>query len=283
MRIDKDGIEERLALTPIPPGNYGSLVAADKALFWLSSPTGGTKANLAGAEITNQDLEVKTVVEDVESYEPTADGKKLLVRKGETFYVIDASPKPAELEKNDVDLSTWALSVIPREEWRQMFTEAWRLERDYFYDPGMHGLDWKSMRAKYAPLVDRVTNRAELSDVLAQLVSELSALHIFVYGGEFRSGPDKAEISTLGAVLRRDERAGGYRVEHIYRSDPDEPGRAGPLARPGVNVADGDVITMVNGVPALETADIGAVLRRQAGRQVLLRVQSVRRAATRAM
>jgi tricorn protease len=274
VRIDKEGIEQRLALTPIPAGNYGSLVAIDKALFWLSAPTGGTKADLAGAEITNQDLEVKTVVEGVESFEATPDGKKLLVRKGETFYVIDAAAKPAELEKNDVDLSAWALSVIPREEWRQMFIEAWRLERDYFYDPDMHGVDWKSMRAKYEPLVDRVTNRAELSDVLAQLVSELSALHIFVYGGEFRSGKDAVELSTLGAVLRRDERAGGYRVEHVYRSDPDEPGRAGPLARPGVNVTDGDLITMVNGVPALDAADIGALLRRQAGRQVLLRVQA---------
>ncbi len=225
VRIDKEGIQERLALTPIPPGNYGSLVAVDKALFWLSTQTGAAKADLAGAEITNQDLEVKTVVEGVTSYEATADGKKLLVRKGETFHVIDASPKEAELEKNDVDLSTWALSVIPREEWRQMFTEAWRLERDYFYDPGMHGVDWDAMRKKYEPLVDRVTNRAELSDLLAQLVSELSALHIFVYGGEFRSGPDKAEPSTLGAVLRA-RRTGRRLSRRAYL--PFRPRRARP-------------------------------------------------------
>ena len=132
-----------------------------------------------------------------------------------------------------------------------MFVEAWRLERDYFYDRGMHGVDWAAMREKYLPLVDRVTTRAALSDAIAQMVSELSALHIFVRGGDLRTGPDDVIPGALGARLRRDPAAGGYRVEHVYRSDPDEPGRAGPLRRPGVDVGEGDVIEMINGTPTL--------------------------------
>ncbi len=97
-----------------------------------------------------------------------------------------------------------------------MFTEAWRLERDYFYDRQMHGVDWAAVRAKYAPLVDRVTDRAELSDVLAQMVSELSALHIFVCGGDERTGKDDVAPASLGARTVRDAAGGGYRVEHIY-------------------------------------------------------------------
>ena len=147
-----------------------------------------------------------------------------------------------------------------------MFTEAWRLERDYFYDRGMHGVDWAAMKAKYLPLVDRVTDRAELSDILAQMVGELSALHIFVRGGDLRRGADQVTPASLGATFARDEKAGGYRVEHIYKTDPDIPDELAPLARVNVNVREGDVIEAINGVPTLSARDINALLARP-GRQ----------------
>jgi tricorn protease len=130
------------------------------------------------------------------------------------------------------------------------------------------------MLEKYLPLVDRVTTRHELSDLIAQMVSELSALHTFVYGGDMREGPDEIRTASLGALLSRDREAGGYRVDHIYRVDPDEPERRGPLSRPGVDVAEGDVIAMINGTPTLSVPDINALLRNQAGKQILLRVRS---------
>src|ERR1044072_1248905 len=114
-----------------------------------------------------------------------------------------------------------------------MFREAWRLERDYFYDTRMHGVDWPAMFEKYHPLSLRVTSRSELDDLLAQMVSELSALHTFVYGGEHRRGEEDVEVASLGAVLARTEAGavpGGWRVERIYRSDPDLPTAAGPPA-----------------------------------------------------
>ena len=110
-------------------------------------------------------------------------------------------------------LGDWAFRLDPRDEWRQMFTEAWRLERDYFYDRNMHGVDWTAMKAKYLPLVDRVTDRAELSDILSQMVGELSALHIFVRGGDARRGADQVQPASLGATFARDEKAGGFRVD----------------------------------------------------------------------
>ena len=117
-----------------------------------------------------------------------------------------------------------------------MFVESWRLMRDYFYDRKMHGLDWPAIREKYLPLVDRVTDRAELSDLIADMMGELSALHIFVVGGDFREGPDHVQLAGLGALLSREENRGGYRIEHIYRSDPDYPERVSPLARPGLDL-----------------------------------------------
>jgi len=148
------------------------------------------------------------------------------------------------------------------------------MERDYFYDPGMHGVDWVGVREKYLPLVDRVTTRDELSELIGRAVGELSALHTSVKGGDHRRGPDRVDVAELGARLHRDVRAGGYRIEHIYRSDPDYPEERAPLADPDLEIEEGDLIVAVNGIETLSVPYFGKLLRNQAGRQVRLRVQS---------
>jgi tricorn protease len=277
-RVVLDGIARRLVQVPAPAGNYSSLSTDGKRLYLVSRSSGSeAKPALRTMAIESVRPALDTFMVGVRSYELSADGKKMLVRKvgSPDLFVVDAGAKaPADLSKSRVDLSGWVLHFDPREEWRQMFADAWRLERDYFYDRGMNGVDWNAMRAHYAPLVERVTDREELSDVLAQMVSELSALHIFVYGGDLRRGIDSVLPASLGARLARDEARGGYRVDHIYRADPDEPRNLSPLSRYGVNVSEGDVITAVNGVPTLSTSDIGALLRSQANREVLLGVRS---------
>ena len=127
---------------------------------------------------------------------------------------------------------------------------------------------------KYSPLLDRVTDRAELSDLVHEMVGELAALHIVVQGGDRREAPDRIKIAGLGAALERDEPRGGWRVEHVYRSDPDYPHRLSPLDRPGVDVKKGDIIELINGVATLSVPHPCALLRNQAGKQVLLRVKS---------
>jgi C-terminal processing protease CtpA/Prc/Tol biopolymer transport system component len=206
---------------------------------------------------------------------PSPDGKKLMVRKGEDFYVIDSSSDAAaKLDDKQVNLKDWTFSLIPREEWRHMFTEAWRLERDYFYDPKLHGVDWPGLLQRYLPLADRVTTRGELSDLISQLVGELSALHIFVVGGDFRKGPDEIMPASLGAALVRDEQAGGYRIEHVYKSEPDYVNRLSPLAKPGLGVKEQDVILAIDGVPTLSAPLPAVLLRNKAGKQALLRIRS---------
>ncbi len=156
-----------------------------------------------------------------------------------------------------------------------MFTEAWRLERDYFYDRGMHGLDWPAIKAKYQPLVDRVTDRDELSDVLAQMVSELSALHIFVRGGDRagRAGPRDAGLARRPAG-QRDEAAGGYRVDHIYRTDPDRPDRlVAAASSPAWTCRRATSSRWSTACQPLSVPDVGMLLRNQADKQVLLRVK----------
>jgi tricorn protease len=203
----------------------------------------------------------------------SADGRKLLIRKGDDFYVIPSdAAAPAKLETK-VKLDDWTFAVQPREEWRQIFTEAWRMMRDYFYDRSMHGVNWTGMLQKYLPLVDRVSDRAELSDVLEAMVAELSTLHIFVGAGDEREGTDDIEPGSLGAVLRREEAAGGWRIEHVYRADPDYPDRLAPLARPGLNVEEGDVLLSINGRSTLSVIDPAVLLRNQVGKQTLLEIK----------
>lgn len=273
VEIEPAGIEQRLYDVPVAPGNYSNLVVNDKALFWISREADEGKAALQGMEITNEKPEVKTVLADIKSAELSGDGKKFLIHKGDALHIIDAKASPADTSKSAVDLSAWSMSISPRDEWRQVFREAWRLERDYFYDTNMHGVDWKATYDRYVPLVDRVATRAELSDVIAQMVSDLSALHIFVRGGDTRSGDENINPASLGAVLERDEAAGGYRVVHIYKHDPDEPDQASPLAKPGVDVVEGDVLTSINGVATLSVPDVALLLRQKAGRQVLVHVK----------
>jgi tricorn protease len=281
--VDLAGIQQRLTELPLPAANYEALSVNGSRLFWLSHQTNLERtAALQSLEIGNSDFTPKTLVDDVRSYELAADGKQLLLRKGNALYVIDASSSAgASLDKAQVNLADWSFPLDPREEWRQMFDEAWRLERDYFYDPRMHGLDWPAVRAKYRPLVDRVTDRAELSDLLAQMVSELSALHIYVYGGDLRDGTDQAAPASLGAELTRDSAAGGWRVSHVYGADPDYPTALAPLAQQGVDVRAGEVIQLINGVSTLSVEHPGELLRRQAGKQVLLRVAPARGGPTR--
>lgn len=272
--IDLVGLPARISEVPVAPGNYSNLSVSEKRLFWMTYDTGGAKSHLQTMDISNEDPKPKSFAEDIRSYELSLNGKKILIHKGENFYAEDAgSGPPAKLDKS-VDLRNWTFSIQPRNEWRQMFVEAWRLERDYFYDRNMHGVDWPAALKKYLPIVDRVTDRAELSDLIGDMVSELAALHIYVVGGDHRQPPDNVRPAALGAQLVRDDPRGGWRIEHIYKTDPDYPDKLPPLARPGVEVKEGDVIEMINGVPTLSVPHPYALLRNQAGRQVLLRVKS---------
>ncbi len=276
VHIEWDGLAERLIKIPVPAGNYRDLAANAGRLFWVRYQRGTWRTGtLLSMEIGDLDTLKTTLSSDVRSYELSGDGQRILVREGDRLFVTGANSGSAPDRDSDaVDLGHWTFTLRPPEVWRQMFIESWRLERDYFYDPDMHGLDWPAILEKYLPLVDRITCRAELSDLQAQMASELSALHTWIWGGDHRGADDPPGVASLGAVLDRDEEAGGYRIAHIYLTDPDLPGERSPLLRPGVEVAEGDIIVTINGQSTLAAPHIGVLLRNQEGRQVRLQVLS---------
>jgi len=281
VNIDFNELASRLNEVPVPPANYSDLQAGEKRLCWLDRDEGAPpKENLACVDIANKGDPPETVLADVKDFELSLDRKKLLVAKGDDFYILDSDVKaaalsdPKALPKAKMDLSRWTFDTNPRAEFRELFVDAWRLERDYFYDRHMQGVDWKAMRDRYLPLVDRVADRDDLNEVIAQMVSELSALHIFVFGGDSRKPADDVALASLGARLRRDEQAGGFVVEHLYLHDPDLPNEAPPLARPDSIVREGEVIISIDSENSLSAPDERALLRGKTGRQVLLRVKS---------
>ena len=147
-----------------------------------------------------------------------------MVRTAKDLYVVDAGAKaPTEMAKSAVPLKDWSFSFNPRDEWRQMFVEVWRLERDYFYDRDMHGVDWPAMRAKYPPLVERVTDRSELADLVVRWSANCPRFTSSCAAATSDVAPTRSHPASLGARFVRDEPKRRLAVEHIYRADPDLP------------------------------------------------------------
>ena len=189
------GFRQRLFEVPVPSGNYERLSMNEKYLYWMESETSvEPKKKLMALEIKNTDIKPKMIMEDIKDYELASGREKNPDLEKRCFAICNRCEWSTARRSGDgkVDLKNWTFTVQPREEWRQMFVEAWRLERDFFYDPHMHGLNYKGLLEKHLPLVDRVSDREELADLISDLVGELSALHIYVFGGDKRKGPDKS-------------------------------------------------------------------------------------------
>ena len=272
-----EGLSERLYEVPMPAGNYSKLSTDGKRLYFVVTETAvDRKLSLRSVAIEAPNPApppIELFFDEIRSYQLTQDRKKLLVRKANELFVFDvgkAAPPVPEHAKFAVNLRDWTIQVDPREEWKQMFVDAWRLHRDFFYDKNMHGASWVKVRAKYEPLMVRVTDRAEVSDVLAQMSAEAVALHSQIGASDLRKGEDTVDVAGIGADVVKT--AQGFRVARIVGGDPELLEERSPLARPEVNVKVGETITAANGVTASSAISIGELLRNQSGKQVLLSI-----------
>lgn len=283
--IDEDGLMERVREVPVPAGNYKNLVVTDKALYYhrvgpgMDVYYGGGAPNEDNPALMmtpiDEKAEQKVFADKINSFVTSFNNKYAVLRQGSNHYVVEFGTSPVtDLSKNQLNLSGWKFAVDPREDWKQIYTDAWRMERDYFYDRNMHGVDWDAMYEKYLPLVDRVTTRRELSDVMGELIGELSVLHTSVGGGDLRNGEDQIQFGMLGARFSKNEKLRGYTIDHIFLSDPDYPNEMSPLSHPDVNISKGDVITHIDGVSVMDGPDLLYLLRDKANKQVRIKVLS---------
>jgi tricorn protease len=270
--IDLDGFEGRAIELPVDRGNFADLAVADEGkLVYTRRPPSGTDGKgsleIFDPAAKKDEDRVKTVVSGIDSFRISADGKKLLVVKDHDYALVD--PKPEQKLDAKVSLDGLAVTVDPRAEWRQMFDEAWRLERDFFYDPHMHGVDWRAVHDQYASMLPDCATRQDLSYVIREMISELNVGHAY-YRPEAQEGIPSVSVGMPGADF---ELAGGaYRFARIYRGAPWDADARGPLGEPGIDVAEGDYLLAVNGVPVDATKSPWAAFQGLADQVVTLTV-----------
>jgi tricorn protease len=270
VEIDLDGFEARAVVLPPEAGNYSGLRAIKGKLLYRRQPrTGASDKKSPVVYYDLDEREEKTVIDDVDGFEASHDGTKLFVRKESKFGIIDTKPNQ-KLEKT-MPTSELEAPVDPRAEWQQMFADAYRFERDYFYDPGMHGVDWARMRAQYARLLDDAVTRWDVNFVLGELIAELNASHTYRGGGD-EEEPASRGVGMLGADFEVAD--GAFRVTRIVRGGAWDADVRSALAEPGVNVSEGEYVLAVNGVPLDTAKDIYASFDGLADKTVLLTVNA---------
>lgn len=283
--IDFVGLRERLYEVPLPPGNFSRLGSDGKRLYFLASDVDAEpKRRLMTLAIDDARAKPEVFSEDVASYELSHDLKKVLLQRRSVgplgrsleLFVFDAAAKaptsPEQLSKGRVDMSGLTFELDPRDEWRQIFDDAWRLHRDTYYDPNLRGIDWKALRTKFAPLVERISERSELDDILAQMIAELRLLHSQVGGADLRTGSDAIDVAALGVDV--EPVVDGLKITRHYSGDPELIEERSPLTRAESRVEVGEIITAVNGQSVKTANDLARELRNRGNRQVLLALRA---------
>jgi tricorn protease len=288
VKVDLDGIHDRLVALDIPSANYSNLRMISDRIFYMRRTVADDRGDDDDAgpdsrryHLCSYSLEDRkeTVHGDVSNYEITFDGKKMLVKIGKEYAMIDLPKDKIELkdEKAGKDfrlkLTGLDMKLDRHAEWTQIYNEAWRHMRDFFYAPNMNGVDWKAMRDKYAALVPFVNHRNDLTYLMGELIGELNNGHAYVGGGERPETP-RIKLGLLGAQLSRDPATKAYKIERILPGENWRKNARSPLTAIGVNVKAGDYILAVNGTPVSSLANIFDALIGTADKQVILRVNS---------
>ncbi|MCH8619148.1 S41 family peptidase [Undibacterium sp. TS12] len=275
--IQYAGLAERLYQVPLAYGNYRELAVDDKRLYFTEQEGSDGKATLKTLAISKNSPQPEIFAGNIRQFDLSADKKHVFYRNQvgtgpSEFYIVEAGARqPQDISKSRVNISDWSFFLNPKLEWQQIYADAWRMHRDFLFDDKMRGVDWNKVRSKYSPLVDRVTDRAELNDVLGLMASEVSTLHSQTRPGDVRRVAPEGQAASLGAVLSRTN--AGYRIDHIYHTEPELPSELPPLSQPDLDIREGDVITAINGQPVLEARDISDLLTNQADKQVLMHVK----------
>ncbi|HPT02405.1 MAG TPA: S41 family peptidase [Bacteroidales bacterium] len=266
IKIDPDGIQQRIIELPVEASNYFNLAAVDDKVYYNQRTDKGLSLKMFDLKNKKETELASGMVFDI-----TANHKKMLLVQGPKYAIIDLPGSKINVEKY-IDLSDVKVWVNLHEEWKQIYDEAWRQMRDFFYVPNMHGLDWKAMHDKYAVMVPYVNNRNDLTYLIGELISELSVGHAYINGGE-RKPIERIDLGLLGARLSRDA-SGYYRIDSILQGENWDPGLRSPLTMMGVGAGKGDFITAVNGMPTNEMPDIYQALIGTAGRNVEITLNS---------
>ena len=266
VQIDFDGLSQRILALDVPERAYSRLHSGSEGVvFYLESIPNEPRPSLH--RYTLEEREAETFLEGVSDFAVSADGSKLLYRSGETFGIVDATGT-AKVGDGKLNTASISMKIDPRAEWQQIYNEAWRIKRDFFYDAEMQGADWPAMRAKYASFLEDVAHRADLTYLLNLLIGETVSGHTRTGGGD-RPQPDRVSVGLLGADFSFTN--GAFRITKIYEGENWNPDLRAPLTEPGLDVEVGDYVLAVNGQPILGPNLYGA-FEGTAGKQTRLSI-----------
>ncbi|MBK9118074.1 MAG: PD40 domain-containing protein [Phycisphaerales bacterium] len=264
-----EGFEARAIVLPVGRGTYYGLAVNDEnhLLYLRRGPPGardGTELKIFN--LGDEKKEEKTVLADVGGYDLSADGKKVLVRKGNKFHIVEARAG----QKTDEAVPADELHVLidPRAEWRQLVRDTWRIFRDYFYVENLHAVDWYGQYEQYAALLDDCISRDDVAYIIREMISELNVGHAYYHVGMHEAAPVSLSVGLLGADFALEN--GAYRIARILGGAPWDADARSPLALPGVDVKVGEYLLAVNGVPLDPTRDPWAAFQGLAGKTVQL-------------
>ncbi len=265
VKVDTDGIQNRIVGLEITPGNYRNIRMVDDRIFYLRRTAGDDvgeddddgdgrdrKSHLCSYSLEDRK---ETVIGDVNDYQITFDGKKMLVKIKKDYAIIDLPKDKIETKDHEHKIEGLDMQLDRHAEWNQIYFECWRHMRDFFYSPTMNGVDWKAMRDKYAALVPFVNHRNDLTYLLGELIGELNSGHTYVAGGE-RPDTPRVKLGLLGAELSRETATRAYKIDRILPGENWDKHTRSPLTAVGVNVKAGDYILAINGTPVSSLANL---------------------------
>jgi tricorn protease len=268
MRIDLDGMMARAVAVPVDAANIAQMDAAGQTIIYLTQPIAMIEGELKGEKPALHIYDfvrrkAAVVSEDVDSYALSGDGSKILIKHEKDYTVIDAKPDATHDHDttHQLDLNHLSMLVDPRVEWTEMFDNAWRLERDFFFSPVMNGQNWQALHDQYARLVPLLGSREDLNWLIGQLLGELGNSHTYVGGGDDGDTTPKLHPALLGVDWALDRASGRYRLATIYPGDNTRNAYRSPLSEPGLAVKAGDYVLAINGQELRAPADPDALLQ----------------------
>ena len=272
VKVDIENIGQRIVATPIPARDYRAMLAGKEGtLFLLENPPGPASDGPPHNAIWKFELKTQKtdkVVSGVRAFDVSRDGEKMLFREGDKWTIAGTSGPPKSGE-GALKMDDMEVRVDSRAEWKQMYHEVWRIERDFFYDPNLHGLNWQAAEKKYAPYLEQVASRDDLNYLFQEMLGNVTVGHMYVGGGT-EPTIKHVKVGLLGADYRVEN--GRYRFARVYAGENWNPHLMAPLTEPGVHVTAGEYLLAVNGRDVRATDNLYSFFEETAGKSVMLKV-----------
>jgi tricorn protease len=277
VRIDFEDLYSRLEAFPLKNSNYRDLAVNESTVYYLNSDEGDYNRfeyrQLKPRKLyafSFAERSEKKVLETVDAFKLSADGSHIIYRHGNQIGFVASEVR--DVKGEEVDLSVMRMWLDPRAEWQQIYFEAWRMERDFYYESGMHGLDWNFIRAKYAALLPYLSCRQDLGYLIGEMIGELNTSHTYVYGGDRARQSEIVDVGLLGVDWEQDKESKRYRIAKLYKIADWTREVFPPLVKPGLNIREGDYVLQVNGTDVTTDRNVYSYFTDTAGKQIVISV-----------